>query len=72
MFRGHHVIESGGAGVVRSIKWDIGGEADLPQLYADDGRCREREVESEKREEGPLKGGVYHAGTRSMIFAANL
>lgn len=68
MFRGNHVTESGGVGVVWVSKWDIGGEADLSQPYADDGRCRERQVESEKREEGPLKGGVCHAGTRSMNF----
>lgn len=49
MLRSDHVIEFGGSGVVWVGKWDIGGEADLSQLYTDDGRCGEREVESEKR-----------------------
>lgn len=58
MLRGNNVIEFCGSGIVRLSKWDVGGEADLSQLYADGGRCRERKVESEKREEGPLKGGA--------------
>lgn len=60
MLRGDNVIESCGSGVFWFSQWDVGGEADLSQPYADDGRCREREMESEAREEGPLKGGVYY------------
>ncbi len=56
MLRGDNVIEFCGSDVVWSSKWDVGGEADLSQLHSDGGRCREREVESEKREERPVNG----------------
>lgn len=72
MLRGNNVIEFYRFGVVWFSKWDIGGEADLSKLYADDGRCRQRKVESEKRKEGPLIRVVYHAGTTlgvSLLFS---
>ena len=56
MLRGDNVIEFCGSDVVWSSKWDVRGEADLSQLHADGGRCREREVESEKREERSENG----------------
>ena len=48
--------------VVWLSKWYIGGQADLSQLYADAGRCRKREVESEEREERSL-AGIVSIGT---------
>ncbi len=56
MLRGDNVVEFCGSDVVWSSEWDVGGEADLSQLHADGGRCREREVESEEREERPVNG----------------
>lgn len=60
MLRDNHVIEFCRSGVVRFSQWDVGGEADLSQFHANDGRCREREMESEKREERPLNGSVSY------------
>lgn len=37
MLRGNNGIESCGSGIVWFSKWDVGGETDLSQLYADDG-----------------------------------
>ena len=69
MLRGDHVIEFCGSDVVWISKWDIGGEADLSQLHADDSTCREREVESEKREERPLNGSWWECMASGLGFS---
>lgn len=71
MFRGNNVIKFCGSDVVWISKWDVGGEADLSQLHADGGRCREGEVESEKREEEPLKGYLVRVLVRAMLIIAS-
>ena len=40
LLRSNHVVEFCGSGAIRCGQWDVGGEADLSQLYADDGRRR--------------------------------
>lgn len=56
MFRCNNGVEFCGSDVVWLSQWDVGGEADLSQLYADGSRCRKREVESEEREDESLTG----------------
>ena len=68
MLRGDHIVEFCGSDIVWGSKWDVGGEADLSQLDSDGGRCREREVESEKREERPLNGGCIESGLGMFIM----
>ena len=56
MLWGNNVLESCGTKFVWRSKWDVGGEADLSQPHANNGRFREREMEGEKGEKRALEG----------------
>lgn len=75
MFRYNNGAEFCGSDVVWLSQWDVGGETDLSQLYADGSRGREGKVESEEREERSLKGIAsylewgYHYWYTLVIYA---
>lgn len=71
MLRCNNGVEFCRFDVVWLSKWDIGGEADLSQLYADGSRNRKREVESEEREERSLMG-IASIGTGRIIIGIHL
>ena len=56
MLWGNNVLESCGTKFVWPSKWDVGGEADLPQPHANNVRFRKREMEGEKGEKRALEG----------------
>lgn len=56
MLWGNNVLESCGTKFVWRSKWDVGGEADLPQPHANNGRFRAREMEGAKGEKRGLEG----------------
>ena len=71
MLRCNNGVEFCGADVVWLSKWDVGGEADISQLYADGSRDRKREVESEEREERSLIG-IVSIGTERIIIGIHV